>query len=140
MTAEQVWDSILSIAVYNPYPFDMPSKDDFVRVVDLDMSTVTAAEVAGRTASFDAEVGPAARSKAMSVASYRKQILARLRNCKALCTRPLYSTIGQCDRETISGDSIDPTVPQILRCSTVPFTHMMLEKGSLIYDNILKAG
>ncbi len=141
MTAEQVWDSILSIAVYNPYPFDMPSKDDFVRVVDLDMSTVTAAEVAGRTASFDAEVGPAARNKAMSVASYRKQILARASELQSpLPPDHFIRQFGQCDRETISGDSIDPTVPQILTMFNGPFTHMMLEKGSLIYDNILKAG
>ncbi len=121
MTAEQVWDSILSIAVYNPYPFDMPSKDDFVRVVDLDMSTVTAAEVAGRTASFDAEVGPAARNKAMSVASYRKQILAGLRNCKALChPTTLFDNLVSAIAKLFGRQHRSHGCRRFLRCSTVP--------------------
>ncbi len=33
MTAEQVWDSILSIAVYNPYPYELPSTEQFAQVV-----------------------------------------------------------------------------------------------------------
>lgn len=140
MTAEQVWDSILAIAVYNPYPYELPSTEQMAKVVDLDMATVTAGEATGRVAAYEAEVGPGARNKIMNTAAYRKQVLARASELPLpLPADHFIRQFGQCDRETISGDSLDPTVPQLLTMFNGPFTHMMLEKGSLIYDNILKA-
>ena len=140
MTAEQVWDSILAIAVYNPYPYELPSTENFAQVVDLDMTKVTAAEATGRVAAFEAEVGPPARSKVMNTAAYRRQVLARASELPLpLPADHFIRQFGQCDRETISGDSLDPTVPQILTMFNGPFTHMMLEKGSLIYDNLLQS-
>ena len=140
MTAEQVWDSILSIAIYNPYPYELPSTDQFAQVVALDLASVTAAELKQHATQFDAEVGPTARSKAMNVAAYRSQVLARASELPLpLPADHFIRQFGQCDRETISGDSDDPTVPQILTMFNGPFTHMMLEKGSMISDNILRA-
>ncbi|MEO1971251.1 MAG: DUF1553 domain-containing protein, partial [Pirellulaceae bacterium] len=46
---------------------------------------------------------------------------------------------GQGDRELISGSNDDATVPQILTMWNGPITHMMLEKGSVTYDNLLRA-
>lgn len=140
MTAEQVWDSILSIAAYNLVPYTLPKAEQFGKVVELDMATVNAAELTQRAAVYDAEVSPAARNKLMSVAAYRKQVLARASELPSpLPADHFIRQFGQCDRETISGDSLDPTVPQILTMFNGPFTHMMLEKGSQIYDNILRA-
>lgn len=140
MTAEQVWDSILSIAVYNPYPYELPPTEKFAQVVALDLASVTAAELQQHATQFDAEVGPTARNKAMNVAAYRSQVLARASELPLpLPADHFIRQFGQCDRETISGDSDDPTVPQILTMFNGPFTHMMLEKGSMIYDNILRA-
>lgn len=140
MTAEQVWDSILAIAVYNAYPYELPSTEKLAEIIDLDMTTVTAAEATQRVAGYDAEVGPAARNKVMNTAAYRRQVLARASELPLpLPADHFIRQFGQCDRETISGDSLDATVPQILTMFNGPFTHMMLEKGSLIHDNILKA-
>lgn len=140
MTAEQVWDSILSIAVYNPYPYELPSTDQFAQVVALDLASVTAGELKQHATQFDAEVGPTARNKSMNVAAYRGQVLARASELPLpLPADHFIRQFGQCDRETISGDSDDPTVPQILTMFNGPFTHMMLEKGSMISDNILRS-
>jgi hypothetical protein len=140
MTAEQVWDSILSIAVYNPYPFELPNTEKFGQVVALDLATVTASELQQHATQFDAEIGPTARNKLMNTAAYRRQVLARASELPLpLPADHFIRQFGQCDRETISGDSDDPTVPQILTMFNGPFTHMMLEKGSMIYDNILRA-
>ncbi len=118
MTAEQVWDSILAIAVYNPYPYELPATDKFAQVVALDLATVIAEELKQRATQFDAEVGPAARSKVMNTAAYRRQVLARASELPSpLPPDHFIRQFGQCDRETISGDSDDPTVPQILTCS-----------------------
>ncbi|MCC6508075.1 MAG: DUF1549 domain-containing protein [Pirellulaceae bacterium] len=140
MTAEQVWDSILSIAVYNAYPYELPNTEQFARVVSLDLATVNAGELAQHASQFDAEVGPTARNRTMNTAAYRRQVLARASELPLpLPADHFIRQFGQCDRETISGDSLDPTVPQILTMFNGPFTHMMLEKGSMIYDNILRA-
>ncbi len=140
MTAEQIWDSILTIAVYNPFPYTFPSTEDFARGSDLDLAKVSIDELERRAEQFDATVGPRALSKLMNVASYRRQVLARASELPApLPADHFLRQFGQCDRETIEGDSTDPTVPQILTMFNGPFTHMMLEKGSVIYDNLMRA-
>jgi hypothetical protein len=45
---------------------------------------------------------------------------------------------GQSDRETIEGSRTVATVPQILTMFNGPITHSMLEKGSVIYDNVVE--
>ena len=44
---------------------------------------------------------------------------------------------GQGDRETINGSQQDATVPQILAMFNGPITHVMLEAGSAIVDNVM---
>ncbi|RMF41443.1 MAG: DUF1549 domain-containing protein [Planctomycetota bacterium] len=140
MTAEQIWDSILAIAVYNPYPYTVPSTIEFARQSDLDLAKINVEELERRAEQFDETVGPRALSKLMNVASYRRQVLARASELPApLPADHFLRQFGQCDRETIEGDSTDPTVPQILTMFNGPFTHMMLEKGSVIYDNLMRA-
>ncbi len=39
MTAEQVWDSLLTLAVHNPMPFQRPTAADLAPVIDLDFGT-----------------------------------------------------------------------------------------------------
>ena len=44
---------------------------------------------------------------------------------------------GQSDRETIDGSAKAATVPQILAMFNGPITHVMLEPGSAIVDDVL---
>jgi hypothetical protein len=46
---------------------------------------------------------------------------------------------GQSDRESIEGGRTSATVPQILTMFNGSLTHILLEKGSVIYDNVMKA-
>jgi hypothetical protein len=141
MTAEHVWDSILAIAVYNPWSVELPDNQELAKVVDIDMSTVTASQAEERAARFDETVGPSKRNQLMNGAAYRRQILVRASELPApLPADHFIRQFGQCDRETIEGDSTDPTVPQILTMFNGPFTHMMLEKGSVIHDNLSRCG
>jgi hypothetical protein len=83
-------------------------------------------------------MSPAARAAVMNTAAYRRQVLARASELPSpLPPQHFLRQFGQCDRETIEGDSTDPTVPQILTMFNGMFTHMMLEQGSVIYDSIL---
>jgi hypothetical protein len=45
---------------------------------------------------------------------------------------------GQSDRELISGSSTLGSVPQVLFMFNGPITHMLLEKNSTIYNNVVK--
>jgi hypothetical protein len=140
MTAQQVWDSILTIAVYNPYSYELPGTSEFAELADLDLATVSADEVVKRALEYDESLSPSALNKLRKQASYRGQTLARASELPMpLPADHFISQFGQCDRETISGDSTQPTVPQILTMFNGPFTHMMLEKGSVIYDNLSRA-
>lgn len=140
MTAEQAWDSILTIAIYNPYSYELPGTDDFAQIVDFEMADVTATEVEQRGKQYDERVSPRARKKIMNESAYRRQVLARASELESpLPANHFIRQFGQCDRETIEGDDQEPTVPQILTMFNGPFTHMMLEKGSVIYDNLSRA-
>lgn len=140
MTAEQVWDSILTIAIYNPYAYQLPSTDELAQAIDVDLATVDYGEVVRRSEQFDASVGPRARRAIMKSAAYRRQVLARASELPSpLPADHFIRQFGQCDRETIEGDGTEPTVPQILTMFNGPFTHMMLEKGSVIYDALTQA-
>ncbi len=137
MTAEQVWDSILTIAVYNPFSYELPSTGQFKEIADMDMATITLAEAEAITTRYDEAVSPQARNKIMVAAAYRRQVLARSSELPSpLPADHFIRQFGQCDRESIEGDSTDPTVPQILTMFNGPFTHMMLEEGSVIYDSL----
>ncbi|MCA9126306.1 MAG: DUF1549 domain-containing protein [Planctomycetales bacterium] len=141
MTAEQVWDSILTIAIYNPYPFELPAVDQFAKIADVDLAKISVEQLEQQSEQFNETVGPNARTKIMGVASYRRQVLARASELPSpLPADHFIRQFGQCDRETIEGDSFDPTVPQMLTMFNGPFTHMMLENGSVIYDNLARAG
>jgi hypothetical protein len=46
---------------------------------------------------------------------------------------------GQGDREQIEAATTEGNVPQILTVFNGPVTHMMLEEGSVIFDNVVRA-
>jgi hypothetical protein len=45
---------------------------------------------------------------------------------------------GQGDRQSINGSQQDATVPQIMAMFNGPITHVMLEAGSAIVDNVIE--
>ncbi len=140
MTAEQVWDSVLTIAVHNPFSFQLPDNQQLKSIVNLDMATVTWSEAERIAADYDKKLSPQARHEIMGSSSYRQQILARSSELPSpLPPDHFIRQFGQGDRSSIEGDSTDPTVPQILTMFNGPFTHMMLEHGSLISENLSRS-
>ncbi|HBE68862.1 MAG TPA: hypothetical protein DDW52_12010 [Planctomycetaceae bacterium] len=141
MSAEQIWDSILTLAVYNPMSVEAPSTDELARVANLDLAEVSYSQLTSAQKAFDESLSPQARNKAMNqTANYRRQVLMRASELPSpLPPDHFLRQFGQGDRETIQGDSVEPTVPQILTMFNGPFSHMLLEKGSVIYDNLMRA-
>ncbi|NND97397.1 MAG: DUF1553 domain-containing protein [Pirellulaceae bacterium] len=138
MTAEQVWDSLLTMAVHNPWPFQRPLAKDFAPVVDLDFSTATFATARQKAEQFAESYDTGAHRRMMNKHSYQGNVLCRASEIPTPVPADHFlRQFGQGDRETINGSQQDATVPQILAMFNGPITHVMLEPGSAIVDNVL---
>jgi hypothetical protein len=140
MTAEQAWDSILTLAVYYPESFQRPDVEQLCRIANIDLASVGAEEMTKRAEQYDEQVGNKAMARFRKNSSYKGMLLIRASE------QPLPAPVGhflrefgQGDRELIDGSNDDATVPQILTMWNGPITHMMLERGSVTYDNLMKA-
>jgi len=140
MSAEQAWDSILTLAVYYPESFQRPSAEQLTKIADIDLAKVSAGEVLARAEQFDERVGKKAMSRFRKAHSYKGMLLIRASEQPIPAPQGHFlREFGQGDRELIHGSSDDATVPQILTMWNGPITHMMLERGSVIYDNLVAA-
>ncbi len=139
MTAEQVWDSLLTLAVYNPDNIRRPPQDGAAKVADLDLAKVTAKEVAEKWDAYNSKFGKKAMQDMKQKFGYKGQLLARASE-QPLPAPPghFLREFGQGDREQIEAASTEGNVPQILTMFNGPVTHMMLEEGSVIYDDVIK--
>ncbi|MEQ9071475.1 MAG: DUF1553 domain-containing protein, partial [Gimesia chilikensis] len=71
---------------------------------------------------------------------YKGQLLARASELPSpVSPSHFLRTFGQSDRELISASSDGGSVPQVLFMFNGPVTHMMLEKGSTIYNNVIES-
>jgi hypothetical protein len=136
MTAEQAWDSFVTLAVsgaeYRELPATMRAE-----AVDLDLKKDTAQTVLDavkKSQEVDRENG-----KIQSKFRYRGELLARASELpQPLPPNHFLRVFGQSDRELIAASSTTGSVPQILFMFNGPITHMLLEKNSTIYNNIVK--
>ena len=138
MTAEQVWDSILTLTVYNPWPFQRPSAAQIAEVVDVDLASVNLDDVLRKADEYNkAQYGGAYKREIAKKHGYRGMVLAKAsEQATPLPAGHFLRQFGQSDRETINGNNEDATVPQILTMFNGPITHSMLERGSRIYDGV----
>ena len=140
MTAEQVWDSILTLAVNNPWAFQRPSAAEFKEAIDLDLYSATMADAERVAQKFASTYHQPAYRKLLNQFSYQGNILCRSSELPSpLPPEHFLRQFGQGDRETINGQDDSATVPQILAMFNGPITHVMLESGSVIYDNVMSA-
>ena len=139
MTAEQVWDSLLTLAVHNSMPFQRPTAKDIAAVANIDFGNDDYDRVKRLSEEFQ---------KTYLIGTYRRNINKHAYQGNVLCRASELPTplpadhflrqFGQGDRETINGSDQEATVPQILAMFNGPITHVMLENGSAIVDNVLE--
>lgn len=140
MTAEQVWDSLLTLAVYNPDSFLRPSVKDMADVADLNLANVSALEVLKKSDEFNDRYGRKALFALRKQYSYKGELLVRASELPLpVPPEHFLRQFGQGDRELIDGETPDGSVPQVLTMFNGLVTHMMLEQGSVIYDNVTKS-
>lgn len=141
MTAEQIWDSLLTLAVYNPQSFTRPSMDNIGKTVDMDLDKVTAKDVQGIMTKFNEDFSSGAERKLTRTRnSYKGMTLARASELRApLPPEHFLRQFGQSDRELIESSGRTGSVSQVLTMFNGEITHMMLERGSVIFDTVMKA-
>ena len=138
MTAEQVWDSILTLAVQNPWPFQRPTVDELASVLDIRFDQDNYNRVLEKSETFKDTYFAGTYKRSLNAHAYQGNILCRASELPSpLPPQHFLRQFGQGDRETINGSQQDATVPQILAMFNGPITHVMLEPGSAIVDNVL---
>ena len=140
MTAEQIWDSILTIVAHNAWAVQRPTADDIAAAVNIDLQKATFDSAYQQFESFMDRYAPSRHMRSLQqTVGYKGQLLVRASEMPApLPLGHFLRQFGQSDRETIEGSRTVATVPQILTMFNGPITHSMLEKGSVIYDNVIE--
>lgn len=141
LTAEQLWDSILTLVARNEWAFQRPESAAFAKLVDVDLAAAdtTYADVERSYRKFADTYGIGAyRQHLQATYGYKGQVLVRASELPTpLPLGHFLRQFGQSDREVIEGGRTVATVPQILAMFNGPITHSMLERGSVIYDEVL---
>lgn len=138
MSAEQVWDSFLKLAVVDPDEYREFPSNIKSEIISLDLNSASAQDVLDADDKSRKEVSKT-RYKREKKYKYKGQLLARASELPSpVPASHFLRTFGQSDRELISASSDTGSVPQILFMFNGPVTHMMLEKGSTIYNNVVK--
>ncbi len=134
MTAEQVWDSLLTLTMEDPEKILRPDDDEYQKIVSLN-PTATVSEVMDRAKKL--EEYRKDEGKARSKRQYKGQELVRASELpQPLPGGHFLREFGQSDRQVIGSSHTDGTVPQLLAMFNGPVTHMMLEQGSVIYNEV----
>ena len=134
MTAEQVWDSLLTLTLENPSVILRPDDSEYTSIIDIDAKT-TAQQVIQKAKQLDTYNKD--QGKARSKRLYKGQELVRAAELpQPLPEGHFIRQFGQSDRDIISDSHTEGTVPQLLTMFNGPVTHMMLERGSVIYNEV----
>ncbi|MEM6471777.1 MAG: DUF1549 and DUF1553 domain-containing protein [Planctomycetota bacterium] len=138
MTAEQVWDSMLTLAVHNSMPFQRPTAKEMREYLDVDFASLTFEKAKQQSEAFAETYFLNNYKRQLNKHSYQGNVLCRASELPGPQRADHFlRQFGQSDRETIDGSGVEATVPQILAMFNGPITHVMLEPGSAIVDDIL---
>lgn len=138
MTAEQVWDSLLTLAVRNPMPFQRPGAKEMTPYLEIDFTNATFNDVKAQSEEFAKTYFQSAYRRELNKHAYQGNVLCRASELPSPQRADHFlRQFGQSDRETIDGSVQAATVPQILAMFNGPITHVMLEPGSAIVDDVL---
>lgn len=136
MSAEQVWDSFLTLTA-DSIEYREPPANLRTQAVRLDLTKATALEVVraeqeGGKMDYQASVN-------QGMFQFKGQFMARASELPSpLPPDHFLRLFGQSDRELISSSSHTGSVPQILMMFNGPMSHKLLEKDSTIYNNIIR--
>jgi len=137
MTAEQVWDSLLTLTLKHTDHFLRPSDRPYITAINAAQGLTADQLVEKANAIVKAESDQRAIDRKQA---YKGVTLRRASELpQPLPEGHFLRQFGQSDRTIIAAGTTDGTVPQLLTLFNGPVTHMMLEAGSVINDEVLAA-
>ena len=136
MTAEQLWDSLLTLIATNEWAYQRPTAQDLQTVYGIDMSVMDYEEFEQSYKDYNEYMRELNRTRNKNC-GYEGLTLVRASELpQPSGASHLLRQFGQGDRETIETARQSATVPQILTLFNGWMTHAMLAKGSVIYDSV----
>jgi len=137
MSAEQLWDSFLTLAVTKPDEFRELKADLRTAAIGVDLSGVSADKLLAAD-NMGNQIDGSVYGR-QSKYSYKGALLARASELPSpVPPNHFLRMFGQSDRELIQASSTLGSVPQVLFMFNGPITHMLLEKNSTMYNNVVK--
>jgi hypothetical protein len=138
MTAEQVWDSFVTLAVFNPEEYQIEPANIEAELLNIDFSKITAQEIFDRDKELRSSDLKKVRDAREKDHRYKGLLLVRASEIpQPPPAGHFLRQFGQSDRESIQASSEDGSVPQVLQMFNGPITHMLLEEGSLLHKTIV---
>lgn len=138
MSAEQLWDSILTLAVVDPEEFRERPAAVRTDITGVDLTSISAPDLL--QAVHDGRSVDGNRWRRERKYRYKGSLLARASELPSpVPAGHFLRMFGQSDRELISASSRTGSVPQVLFMFNGPISHMMLEKNSTMYNNVKRA-
>ena len=135
LTAEQLWDSFLTLAVVDPGEYRERPADVRTDVIGVDLNTVSAPDLLQAVSTGQQVDGGKRRHEKKY--RYKGTLLARASELPSpVPANHFLRTFGQSNRELISASSKMGSVPQVLFMFNGPISHMILEKNSTMYNNV----
>jgi len=140
ITAEQAWDSFITLAVHTPDEYQSEPARVQVSLLNVDLAKTTADEIKKRDEELREVTNYKHRDARNKNYTYQGQLLARAAELPSpMPAGHFLRQFGQSDRESIEASSVDGSVPQVLQMFNGPITHMILDPKSLMYSNVVQA-
>jgi len=138
MTAEQIWDSFITMAAYKPGDYQAEPANVEAKLLNVDLAKATASQIYERDQQLRSTELKKSREARDKDHTYTALLLVRASELPS--PRPpghFLRQFGQSDREAIEVSSVDGSVPQVLQMFNGPITHMLLEPKSVMYNNVI---
>lgn len=138
MTAEQIWDSFITMAAYKPSDYQAEPASVEGKLLNIDLAKATAGQIYERDQQLRSSELKRAREARDKEHTYKGLLLVRASELPS--PRPpghFLRQFGQSDREAIEVSSVDGSVPQVLQMFNGPITHMLLESQSVMYQTVI---
>lgn len=137
MTAEQLWDSLLTLIAVNEWAYQRPSVEDLAPGLSVDISSINYDQFVDSYGKYK-EINADFRNR-RRLCDYKGLLLVRAsEQPQPSPASHLLRQFGQGDRDAIQTARQVATVPQILTLFNGWMTHAMLEQGSVIFDEVAK--
>ena len=137
LTAEQLWDSLLTLIAVNEWAYQRPTVAELAPGISIDISSVNYQQFVEAYETYK-EIRNDFRGR-LNSCTYKGLKLVRASELpQPSPANHLLRQFGQGDRQAIQTARQVATVPQILTLFNGWMTHAMLEQGSVIYDEVAK--